>query len=58
MIIYLSSLSIYNKQTSNNDVDLKHYIGMNQATVATRKIITVRQNSSIYDLEIEGKKEN
>ena len=57
MIIYLSSLSIYNKQTSKN-FDLKHYIGMNQATVATRKIITVRQNSSIYDLEIEGKKEN
>ena len=57
MIIYLFSLSIYNKQTSKN-FDLKHYIGMNQATVATRKIITVRQNSSIYDLEIEGKKEN
>ena len=57
MIIYSFSLSIYNKQTSKN-FDLKHYIGMNQATVATRKIITVRQNSSIYDLEIEGKKEN
>ena len=26
--------------------------------MATRKIITVRQNSSIYDLEIERKKEN
>ena len=26
--------------------------------MATRKIITVRQNSSIYDLEIQRKKEN